>query len=140
MLLAYLSTQFIFLFMWSKLISHVADLFHCCYMFISPGDGLIHEYAINCCDTYICVKIQIYACTVTCTLVLVWCFKYSVPSYHLYSINVGAPKLDIRRLCCVFCLISRLKMHIFYNNVQVCVPNIRSVACCVPSLCLVRTD
>jgi len=33
--------------------------------FISPGDGLIHVYSINCCDTYICVQIQIVAYTGT---------------------------------------------------------------------------
>ena len=44
---------------------------------ISPGDGLIHVYSFNCCDTYICVKIQVCACTGTCTLVLVWWFKFS---------------------------------------------------------------
>jgi len=51
--------------------------------FISLRDGLIHVYSFNCCDTYICVKIQICACTGTCTLVLVWCFKYLVLSYYL---------------------------------------------------------
>jgi len=69
----------------------------------------------NCCDTYICVKIQIVACTCKCTLakfgsfVLVWCFKYSVPLYQLKFINDGALKL----LDCVtfLCYISWLKLH-----------------------------
>jgi len=63
-------------------VSHVADLLHCLYILSHPGGGLIRVYSIlNCCDTYICEKIQIVACTCKCTVanfgsfVLVWCFK-----------------------------------------------------------------
>jgi len=57
--------------------------------------GLIHLYSINCCDTYICVKIQ------------------SVKSYH-----VGTLQLDIIRLRYVVCLISSLKLHILVKMLK----------------------